>query len=53
MCTVINPVVIDGIKCKLVKTNPMVVTVANGKKIDSYAKGRGLSILSNEESKIG
>ena len=46
----INPVVIDGIKCKLVKTNPMVVTVANGKKIDSYAKGTGLSILSNEES---
>lgn len=25
-------VVIDGIKCKLVKTNPMVVTVANGQK---------------------
>jgi hypothetical protein len=45
--------VIDGIKCKLVKTNPMVVTVANGQKIDSYAKGTGLSILSNEESRIG
>jgi len=30
----VNAVVIDGIKYKLVKTNPMVVSVENGRKVD-------------------
>jgi hypothetical protein len=38
----INPVVIDGIKCKLVKTNPMVVMMANGEKMVTDTKCQDL-----------